>query len=103
MADVPQSRPVVEAALLRPLDNGLKRKAHETCVKCHQYYLVEQNPVGVCCYYPCKSLDASIQFLGSSFAYTYPSPNQRVKKWTTTMISGQTTMMVSAILNTLTS
>ena len=58
MADIPQVRPLIDAALLRPLGNGLKRKAHETCVNCHEDYLVEQNPIGICRYHPCKSLEA---------------------------------------------
>ena len=61
LAQVPQSRPVIDAALLRPLNNnnnnnnnGLKRKAHETCENCHASYLVEHNQVGVCRYHPRK-------------------------------------------------
>jgi hypothetical protein len=69
LAQVPQSRPVIDAALLRPLNNnnnsGVKRKAHETCENCHASYLVEHNQVGVCKYHPRKylGLDASIDYI----------------------------------------
>lgn len=67
LADIPQTRPLIDAALLRPLDNsessrsnGLKRKAIEECKNCHAHYQIEQNTNGVCRYHPYKSLDASV-------------------------------------------
>lgn len=63
--DVPQSRPLIDAALLRPLGEssegggggggGLKRKATEVCENCNQVYRVEDNKHGTCVYHPSKS------------------------------------------------
>jgi hypothetical protein len=58
VADVPEARTLIEAALLRLLGNGseltsgLKRKATEECKHCHEFYQIEDNKKGVCRYHP---------------------------------------------------
>lgn len=60
LLDLPQARPLIDAALLRPLgngassSNGLKRKASEVCENCHHVYQVDTNKRGMCRYHPCK-------------------------------------------------
>ena len=64
LADLPEARTLIEAALLRPLADGgggggesttgLKRKATEECKNCKKKYQIEDNKKGVCRYHPCK-------------------------------------------------
>jgi hypothetical protein len=61
LSNVPEARALIEATLLRPLNNGessgLKRKATEECKNCKQFYQIEDNKKGVCRYHPCKFLN----------------------------------------------
>ena len=62
--ELPQSHPLIDAALRRPLAGpssaapagNLKRKASEVCENCHQVYQVDNNEKGMCVYHPRKCL-----------------------------------------------